>query len=373
MIIMFYLVSYHIINFFLFNIYMDISLGVQYYNDLKHIIFNNLILVLIFIYIYYYYGVNTFTIISTPIILLLYYVIKQFSRKFNILGPIHTQQCLNYSNRLIIDSRVKPIETRPDLLDTKFSEFLVNSSHNSYLPCTQHIDVASLDAILHTIKMGARVIELDCFMRNNKTNDIEPVVTHGKEGGNNSDIFVTNYILFEDCIKLISEHAFNTSDPLILTLELNTNRNEKTHQRMIDIIKQYLGNRLLTPEFKMNSNNRRYFNDVPIRNLLNKVIILTGGGITENIREILDGSFTENLFGNTSNRNNNIIKQNISNRVIQRIYPAGDLFGHFSYNFDPEPFWNVGCQMVALNFNKVDRNLLKNYEKFRDYSFVKKN
>lgn len=352
---------------------MDISLNMQYYNDLKHIIFNNLILVLIYIYIYYYYGVNTFTIISTPIILLLYYVIKQFSRKFNILGPIHTQQCLNYSNRLIIDSRVKPIETRPDLLDTKFSEFLVNSSHNSYLPCTQHIDVASLDAILHKLKMGARVIELDCFMRNNKTNDYEPVVTHGKEGGKKSDLFVTNYLLFEDCIKLIAEHAFITSDPLILTFELNTNKNTETHQRMITIIKQYLGDRLLPAEFKMNSTNRRYFNDLPMRDLLNKVIIITGGGFTDNIKEILDGTFREDKLGNTSNKNIDILKKPISDGVIQRIYPAGDLFGHFSYNFDPEPFWNVGCQMVALNFNKVDRNLMKNYEKFRDYSFVKKN
>jgi hypothetical protein len=223
--------------------------------------------------------------------------------------------------------------------------------------------------------MGARVIELDCFMKNNKTNDTTPVVTHGSEN-KKGDLFLTNPISFEDCIKTIADFGFNTSDPLIVCLELNTNRNVQTHQKMVDIIRKYLGNKLLGPEFKLNrgtGNNRKYINDTPIGVLLGKVIFLCGGGFTDNLRQIIDGTFNENKFGNTADTNTEIIKKAVPSGVIQRIYPAGHLFSHLSYNFDPEPFWKAGCQIIALNFNKVDKHLLKNFEKFIDYSFVPKN
>ena len=43
----------------------------------------------------------------------------------------------------------------------------LNTSHNSYIPCNQNGDIASSEAIKRTLGMGARVIELDCFAKNN--------------------------------------------------------------------------------------------------------------------------------------------------------------------------------------------------------------
>lgn len=350
---------------------MNISLGVQYYNDFKNILFNNLILFLILVLFYYYFGISILTIVLTPIIMLIYYVVKHVSRMFNFLASMHIDQCLNYSSKIIFKNRVKPIAMRPDLLDRKLSDFLINSSHNTYIPCTQHVDLASTDSIIATLKMGARVIELDCFMKDNTENDTTPIVTHGSENSKKGDLFLTNPITFEECIKTIANYGFTTSDPLIICLELNTNKNNETHQKMIDIIKKYLGDKLLTSEFKLNrGKNRRYINDTPMRELLGKAIFLCGGGYTDNITEIIDGSFKEDRFGNASNNKTDIT---VPNGVIQRIYPAGNFFSHLSYNFDPEPFWNAGCQIVALNFNKVDKDLRKNFEKFLDYSFVPKN
>lgn len=351
---------------------MNIKLGIEYYNDIKNIIFNNFIIILVLGIFYYYYGFTLKTILLAGPILLGYYAVKQISKMFNILGPIHADQCLNYSSRIILESRIKPIEMRQDLLDTNLSNFWINSSHNTYVPCTQHVDLASIESIKYALKMGARVIELDCFMRNNKTNDFEPVITHGRERPE-GDIFLTNYLTFEDAMKTISEYGFNTSDPLIICLELNTNKNEFAHQRMIDIIRKYIGNKLLSSEYKLSRGSiRKYVNDTPIRELLGKVIFLCGGGYTDNISEIIDGSFKEDKFGNISDTNTEVIKTGVPSGVIERVYPSGNVFSHLSYNYDPEPFWKAGCQIVALNFNKVDKNLIKNFEKFRDYSFVKK-
>lgn len=352
---------------------MKFSFGIEYYNDLKNIIFNNFILFLVLGIFYFYFGLSLKSLLITPVILLLYYILKQFSRMYSILASMHTDQCLNYSSRLILDGTIKPIETRPDLLNKKFSDFYINSSHNTYIPCTQHVDLASTDSIKSALKMGARVIELDCFMADNANNDTEPVVTHGKEDPEN-DIFLTNPISFEDCIKTIAQYGFLTSDPLIICLELNTNKNITTHQKMVDIIKKYLENRLLSPEYKLiKGKNRKYFNDASMRELLGKVIFLTGGGFTNNIAEVLDGSFKEDRFGNLPDTDIEQIKNGVAPGVIERIYPSGNLFSHLSYNYDPEPFWKLGCQIVALNFNKVDKNLIKNAEKFKDYSFIPKN
>lgn len=39
---------------------------------------------------------------------------------------------------------------------------------------------------------------------------------------------------------------------------------------------------------------------------------------------------------------------------MSRIYPKGTRVD--SSNYNPQPFWNVGCQMVALNYQTMGRN-----------------
>lgn len=42
---------------------------------------------------------------------------------------------------------------------------------------------------------------------------------------------------------------------------------------------------------------------------------------------------------------------------MSRIYPKGTRVD--SSNYSPQPFWNVGCQMVALNYQTMGRNSLR--------------
>lgn len=49
---------------------------------------------------------------------------------------------------------------------------------------------------------------------------------------------------------------------------------------------------------------------------------------------------------------------------ISRVYPKGQRLD--SSNFNPMPFWNVGSQMIALNYQTGDRAMQLNQAKFRD-------
>lgn len=49
---------------------------------------------------------------------------------------------------------------------------------------------------------------------------------------------------------------------------------------------------------------------------------------------------------------------------ISRVYPKGQRLD--SSNFNPVPFWNVGSQMIALNYQTPDKPMQINQAKFRD-------
>ena len=49
---------------------------------------------------------------------------------------------------------------------------------------------------------------------------------------------------------------------------------------------------------------------------------------------------------------------------FSRVYPKGQRID--SSNYNPVPMWNVGCQMVALNYQTGDKSMQLNQAKFRE-------
>lgn len=286
-------------------------------------------------YIYYIYYIS-YTILF--VVIWIYYIYIN-----------RAQKCFLLSSK-IINNNIKPIETKTYLLDKPFKEFYVNSSHNSYIPCNQNLDIASLDSIKKVLLMGARCIELDIHENNN-----EPVVAHGT-----SSFFTTTYLSFEDCIDVIVEYGFLTSDPLVLFIEVNTT-NDSVLKKISNIIKSKLDNRLLSNEYKINNNNKRFI-DEPIKNLLNKIIIVNSTSINKNLEDILD----DNTYQIKNNNSNTIITTN----YMQRIYSMANICLQFSCNFDPVIHWKNKANFVSLNFQTFDDALIKNYTMFEKYSLV---
>jgi len=260
------------------------------------------------------------------------------------------QKCFLLSSK-IINKNIKPIETKIYLLDKPFKEFYINSSHNSYIPCNQNFDIASLYSIKKVLLMGARCIELDIHEKNNM-----PVVAHGNFG-----ILTTSYLPLKDCLDVINKYGFLTSDPLVLFIEVCVT-NKSVLKKINNIIKSKFNNRLLSNEYKINKKNNKKFIDEPIKNLLNKIIIVNSTSINTNLEDILD----DNVYQ---------IKNNISNTLIttnkmQRIYSAPSICLQFSCNYDPIVHWKNKTNFVSLNFQTLDNALIKNYTMFKKYSYV---
>ena len=356
---------------------INLSTFESIYNYIRSFVVDNLIFITIaYIFILPFivrnFGFNFITILIPPLLLIVYNVVKITLRtRFQFFNKLRANECLNNINHVIINNTVRPIETKPALLSKPLHEFIINTTHNTYAPCNQNGDIASTEAIKRALKMGARVIELDMFAKNSggKTDDdFTPVVAHGVQKPT-GDIFTTNYILFEDCIKTLATFGLLTSDPLFIVLEINTNQMRQVQQKLKAIILKYFGNNLLGASYKMNSPNRKYFINEPIGNLLNKVIFIGDGGKTEELDSVLDGIWGETNFKNMD-ASDTVLKKTNEKGAFSRVYPSGNVYGHFSQNFDPAPLWNNRYNLLAMNSQTLDENLMKNVAMFKNNSFV---
>lgn len=305
------------------------------------------------------------------------YKIAMYLITIRVLEQKRAGGCLAHQAALYWKKTRRPISSRPELLELPLRDFHVFSSHNTYLPCNQNADIADPMAIRNALQLGVRVVELDVYQANNmgkEDKDREPVVVHGIEGGKDkADTFVTTTVRFEECISTIAKYAFNgNDDPLIICLELNTNKNEDTNDRVAAILRKHLGDRLLGAPYEFQA---RDFAAEPIRNFLGKVIVISGGGHTSNLSRVINGQFNHSPFlMNTSHTRDHSDGEVAarSKRGLVRIYPDGSIGGHLSMNYDPLPHLRAGAQIVALNAQTIDDHFLLLNTLFEDHAFVPK-
>lgn len=370
-------------NLNMFSNKLNTGIFEDWYTFLKDLIFDNLILfIILYLFILPYTfrnnNFNYWMVLIIPLVIGVNYLLKIIYRRYtNIGNSMRANTCLERGTHIIVNKTIRPIETKKELLDRPLHEFLISSSHNTYVPCTQNVDIASTESIKRALAMGARVIELDCYAKNNigdvnNPDDMTPIVAHGVPRGKERDILTTSYVTFEECIDTIATYGFLTSDPLIVCLEVNTNRLEPVQKKMREIVQTKLKDHLLGPEYKYSENmppNRKSAVNEPIRNLLNKVIFIAQYGLTDELMPIIDLNFKESNLENMSHTSQRIDSPN-NPGTLGRVYPDGNIYGHLSYNFDPVKAWKNKFQIVALNFQVVDDNLMKNFALFKNNSFV---
>lgn len=310
-------------------------------------------------------------IISTIVIgvlLLFYYIFTIFYYyKLTESNDSKAKKCLEGQNNMVWNIYQKPLNMqKKELLEHTLKEFKIASSHNTYIPCNQNLDIASKIAIKRAILLGCRVIELDLFINQS---DSHPLITHGVEGDTvEDDIYTTSTLNFTEVCREINNYAFKkTDDPLIITLELNTHSSEYTNNKTANILKNIFGDKLLKKD------NNRSIGDYTLKELMGKVIILSGGGVSGELKDIINNTWYDEKLQNISS-NTEITDEliNFNKTGITRVYPAGNIGGNFSRNFDPRKYWDAGCQIVALNYQTDDDGMIENNNMFKNSSFILK-
>ncbi|XP_062051497.1 1-phosphatidylinositol 4,5-bisphosphate phosphodiesterase zeta-1 isoform X1 [Lepus europaeus] len=281
------------------------------------------------------------------------------------------------------------------------SDYFISTSHNTYLISDQLLGPSDLWGYVSALVKGCRCLEIDCW----DGSQDEPVVYHGYT--------LTSKLLFKTVIQSIQKYAFLTSEyPVVLSLENHCSPHQQ--EVMADILQNILGDSLLcdmlddfqdtlpSPEalkFKILVKNKKigtlketrerkgtdkhgkydsvskdsqekesdskrslaiiFFKKKKVRKVkislaLSDLVIYTKAEKFRNFQHArLHQQFNENNSIGES-RARKLSKLKVSEfifhtrKFITRIYPKA--MRTDSSNFNPQEFWNIGCQMVALNF-----------------------
>lgn len=285
---------------------------------------------------------NDYWILLAPPLLLL--LLLGFMTVFMLVYSFPKNKYTKEINMILENNTITPLEEQPELLNRRITDFYINTSHNTYLSTIQHLSIVSTDPIRDALQMGARCIELDISSLKSY-----PIVAHGTH-----QMITTSYISLKKALDTIVQYGFNTSDPLILCLEIFDTTDTNINNQVRDLLIQAFGDKIWSP--------KESFATVPISSLLGKIIIMGSYGA--------DNVF-EDIFDNTMGYIGSDVASYQDSTRFERVYRSDNTIRQvLSYNLDPHMFWDRKYNLVSMNFQMKDKNMYENVKFFKNSSFV---
>uniref|UniRef100_A0A8B9Q2A0 Phosphoinositide phospholipase C n=1 Tax=Apteryx owenii TaxID=8824 RepID=A0A8B9Q2A0_APTOW len=259
--------------------------------------------------------------------------------------------------------------------------YFISSSHNTYLIEDQIRGQSSIEGYIRALKRGCRCLEVDCWDGPNG----EPMVYHGHT--------FTSKIPFREVVSTLGKYAFQTSEyPVILSLEnhCSVEQQDVLAQQLKDI----LGEQLLTattdghiptqlpspevgtehghaghrcpgwewdeevpchsPLIGSHSNISRLGDRESLAQALSDCVVYCKSVSFRGFQEARSHSRPSEISSFAEAKARKLIREAGNEFVrhnawqLTRIYPSG--MRTDSSNYSPQEMWNVGCQIVALNF-----------------------
>ncbi|XP_040003674.1 1-phosphatidylinositol 4,5-bisphosphate phosphodiesterase delta-4 [Xiphias gladius] len=296
------------------------------------------------------------------------------------------------------------------------NHYFISSSHNTYLLEDQLRGHSSIEAYIQALKRGCRCVEVDSW----DGSDGEPVVYHGHT--------FTSKIQFRDVISTLKEYAFKTSEfPVILSLENHCGVEQQTviAQHLSQILGDTLQTTLLDgqtphqlpspqelkgkillkakkiggledcldetltdevsdeeemtngdaespsaedPPAEYGNENDKKSKSKLSRELSDLVVYCKSVHFHGFKHACLHGKCYE-MSSFSESKAKRLAKEagmdfvQYNTRQLSRIYPSG--LRTDSSNYNPQDMWNLGCQIVALNFQTAGLEMDLNDGLFR--------
>ena len=277
-----------------------------------------------------------------------------------------------------LNGKIKAIDNSEQFNYT-FKDYYIKTAYNCCSGGNYKNDYVDLCVMTDLLKQGVRGLDFEIF----SIDDRPVIATSTSDSYYVKETF--NYINFVDAMNMIRDYAFSTSisgststDPIIIHLRIKST-NQEMYKNFAKLLEQY-DSILLSKDYDSEYYGKN-FGDVPLRNLLGKVIIIVD---RSNI------SFLEcpEFYKFINMTSNSVFMRALHYYDIKYTPDMNELIAFNKQNMtigmpdkgsNPENpssivMREMGVQLLAMRYQKIDTNIEENDIFFEEngYAFVLK-